>query len=411
MTRTKRTRRGFTLVEVLVAAALAIWGMWLITWLYQQGLESFRQAHAQSELTNQLRMSKTIMKRDLGASHFLSDDTKPNYGLRLSDQHPELMASGAYVPPTAGFFRAGSPDALQSFEGQDTNGFYSWIAANHFLQFTVILPGGSDTQIFSATVPTGSNNTYFSTAAEVMYYLRPSSLQTPTGNALYDLCRAQRIVAKTTDDQPTMNQILTNTTSPPISMSMGAAVKDANEVVVINTNTNQVATLGGLTIPTPATILPPFPPGTPPVNSVRLSSPPPYPGGLPPPYTNRYGEDKLLSNVISFEVKFTGPTVSGVSYSGAPSPAPAGYSQWPRPISINSDAPYDFLPFDGYFDTGSSQLPSWPNGPPKWAGYLATPSNQNGLIKPIRITGVHIHIRAYDPKTRATRQTTFIVDL
>jgi len=374
MMRTKRTRRGFTLVEVLVAAALAIWGMWLITWLYQQGLESFRQAHAQSELTTQLRMTKTIMQRDLSANHFLSDDTKPNYGRRLSDQRTDLAPSG-YLPPKAGFFRAGSPSTTA--EQTDTNGFASWLTTNHFLQFTAILPGGSDSQVFSATIPAGSQNTYFGTAAEIMYYLQPSGLTTPTGNALYSLYRKQRISALTPDDATGYNNNANHPTQQP----------DAGEVMVINSQTSPatIATLGGLTIPA----------GIPGVTSLRLTSPP---NGGPAANTARYGEDKLLANVLSFEVKFTGPPVTTMG------------STWPTPFAnssgtiLNSDSPYDFLPGDGYYDTFSTQVPNWQN-------YVASSTNTSNLIKPIRITGVQIHIRAYDPKTRATRQTTFIVDL
>jgi hypothetical protein len=115
-----------------------------------------------------------------------------------------------------------------------------------------------------------------------------------------------------------------------------------------------------------------------------------------------------VTNVLSFEVKFTGPTANvglgawpGDQYSNA----------WPRPTvgnvvganqgQANLDFPYDFLPFNGQFDTYSSQVANWQT-------QVASASAPNNPIKPIRITGVMIRLRTYDLKNQTTRQTSII---
>ena len=40
---------------MMVAAAMSILGMWLLAWLYQQGLDNFRGARARADLAAQER--------------------------------------------------------------------------------------------------------------------------------------------------------------------------------------------------------------------------------------------------------------------------------------------------------------------------------------------------------------------
>jgi hypothetical protein len=402
MIRLRRTRRGVTLVEMLVAAAMCIMGMWLLTWLYQQGLESFRLSRAQADLTAQQRMVTQIMTRDLTAAHFDKEATKPNQGTKLSDQRLDQIkfipdptdttgkryVVDGYTPPKFGYFRAGSfpdsrtdPTSPNIYEGYDGVADSSR-STNHFLQFTAILPGGPSFQLFSAQVPAVTGTQYYGTAAEITYFLSPSGLTTPNGYPLYDLYRRQRLAARTSDDASAYNSDPNKPTNQ----------LDAKEVMALkpNPNTNPdpvnlIATLSDLTIP-----------GT---SGYRLPTPftPLGSGGTPSP---RYGEDKLMSNVLSFEVKFTGTADAALGVI------------WPRPFGPqNTDAPYDTLPNDGIFDTFSQNVTNW-----NWMTNVAGPT-ASGLggdtapMKPIRITGVQIRLRTYEPKTRSTRQTTLVLDL
>jgi hypothetical protein len=389
MIRTRRTRRGVTLVEMLVAAALCISGMWLLSWLYQQGLDSFRQARSQADLTAQQRMVTTILTRDMQYPFFLDEDGKPNRGRRLSDQRTDLALSGGYTPPRGGYFFARSrPAAFEVDPFQAADGFASSRSVDHVLQFTVLLPGGSNFQQFSAEVPVGSASQYYGTAAEVSYYLRPAGF-TPGGVPLYDLYRNQRLAARTTDDAP--------------AYRVPASYPDAPDVMVVAGGA--MRTFGELTVPTGF--------GT----SYRLQpmANPPVVPQVPFPSTNpRYGEDKLMSNVLSFEVKFTGPAAT-LGYGMWPSDP--GSNVWPRPAippapgpSLpqglpNSDYPYDNLPFDGQFDTFTTLVAGWQANVAKVGGNSAAP------MKPLRITGVQIRLRTYESRTRSTRQTTVIQDL
>src|SRR5690606_13276277 len=136
MTKTRRPRGGFTLVEMLVAASMCILGMWLLTWLYQQGVESFRQARSQAELMSGERAVTSILTRDLKQDMFLDEDNKPNRGRRLGDQRLDKLFVDAktptvlsgWSPPRGGYFSARSrrPDNTLNFlEARDDNLFDS----------------------------------------------------------------------------------------------------------------------------------------------------------------------------------------------------------------------------------------------------------------------------------------------
>jgi hypothetical protein len=388
MKRTQSIRRGVTLVELLVAAAMCIMGMWLLTWLYQQGLESFRQARAQADLTSQQRMFTQMITRDLEADHFESEDNdKPNGGKRVRDQWLHQIKPDpadptkftGYKPPKRGYFRAGSfpiDNVNNISEGSDLVADSSR-STNHFLQFTVILQGGSNFQQFSAEVPANQRAQYFGTAAEVTYFLYPTGEKLNGNYPLYDLYRKQRLVARNTEDATAFNPAIQNALSltPPDNVA---------EVMVLKGN--QIATLEDLTVPQ-----------GPYAATYRLTAFTPNAAG-----SARFGEDKLLSNVLSFEIKFTG---NGILPDGTP---------WPRPFATpNTDYPYDTLPFDGNFDTFSQQAdqPGMPVIPWNSMTNLATQTNTTLPLKQIRITGVQIRLRTFDTKTRSTRQTTVIVDL
>lgn len=411
MKRNHLTRRGMTLVELLVAAAMCIMGMWLLTWLYQQGLESFRQARSQADLTTQLRMFTQTITRDLTADHFERQDDKPNGGKRVSDQRLDQMTLyadpkdakkflvGGYTPPKRGYFRAGSyPIDKTNNVSEGTDPAFvadSSRSTNHFLQFTAILSGGSNFQQFSAEVSANSTNQYFGTAAEITYYLVPSGQMAGT-TPLYDLYRCQRLVARNREDADAYDK----------DMKQPTGKTDASEVMVLKPNPNPMplptdppkvmATLEELTFQG--------------IGGVRLQGP------TFPKNTVRVSEDKLISNVISFEVKFTGT----IAMTPNPNPNPPmipgirqpdltilSLPEWPTKASSgNNDYPYDTLPLGGTFDTCSTLVTDW-----QLATNVASSGNEGRDLKPIRITGAQIRLRIFDQKTRSTRQTTVIVDL
>src|SRR5579884_1880068 len=121
-----KRRQGFTLVELLVAMALIIFMMAILSGAFQAALGTFRNLKAQGDLAEKLRATAQILQRDLAANHF--DGNR-----RLSD--PTFWNNG---PPQQGFFQIwhGSiPSAVAgnlSFdEGADPDGIHSYRTANH----------------------------------------------------------------------------------------------------------------------------------------------------------------------------------------------------------------------------------------------------------------------------------------
>jgi hypothetical protein len=390
MTRTRTTRRGVTLVEMLVATAMCIVGMWLLTWMFQQATASFSIANAQINLTSQERLVTTVMTRDLQAWRFLEDEKLPNRGQKLSD-----LPSNNTVPKTGYFFAQSVPvlpttpplppynpnpyifnpgpwsmNALENGGNPDSYGFFSSRSTNHFLAFTAVLPDVPNSR-FLAEVPAGSGSTQAGTAAEITYFLSPS-VTSPGGVQLYDLIRVQRVVALGPYDQKDYQKVVA---------AAYAGGDTVNEVMVS-------APPGTGAIPPPAQmykmsdLAAAFGVNSPRFGSSMLS--PANGQTLNPlaartPASKRYGEDRLMANVVSFEVKYTG--------SGSYTDASGNTQSWPMQFAAgNSDFPYDFIRNAPYyqFDTGNSS-------------------------RQISITGIQIKIRALNGTN--ARQTTITLAL
>jgi prepilin-type N-terminal cleavage/methylation domain-containing protein len=151
-----RPRRGFTLVEMLVAMALIIFIMVILTEAFTAGMESFRALKTIGDMNEKLRTAANVLRKDLQADHF--DGRK-----RLSDA--SFWVEG---PPREGFFRiwqgrpllvdpndpTGTP-MRSIYEGIDDDGIPSYRATNHFLHFTVKLRANRRDQFASATLPVG----------------------------------------------------------------------------------------------------------------------------------------------------------------------------------------------------------------------------------------------------------------
>lgn len=354
--RCNRRRRGYTLVEVMVALGLSVLTMWILAEAFRIGLEMIGQARAQAQLMTQLDAVGAVLQRDLVYAHpFLPDDNRPNRGLRLSDQRVDLLASGGWTPPLGGFFRiiSTSPSVL----GSDSEGWPIYTSSNHALHFTAILPD-HETNLFRVAVPPDGyspGGTYESRAAEVAYFLVDTNAITPTGNRLHNLVRRQRLVAVTGADRARLD---TNSAgqyfsdliaSKPVAPGSPTTAYTLQEV---RDPANRLPI--SLTMPLPWPITAP------------LTSPRPILPSLPP--TDLSGEDILLPNVLSFEVM--------VHWEPHP----------PNGTSDPSNQPYAFLPPPYYFDTGMN---------------AATVPLQ------IRVVGIQVTVRVYDPKTRVVRQNTW----
>src|SRR5438445_389340 len=105
---TMRRRHAFTLVELLVAMALVIFIMAIMTEAFTAGLETFRKLKAIGDMNERMRSATAILRRDLTSYHFEGRR-------RVSD--PNFWNFGA---PREGFLKIyqGSPSVL---EGRDAS--------------------------------------------------------------------------------------------------------------------------------------------------------------------------------------------------------------------------------------------------------------------------------------------------
>src|SRR5262249_33850014 len=372
-------RPGFTLVELMVMAAVCVLIMAILASVFQTGIDAMRQVRSSGDMMDQLRSAGEVLKKDLQTDHFLPDQQpgNPSERTRLSDYRFDLGAP----PPRGGFFRIISPASIN--EGIDADGLVSYRATNHQVHFTSVLPDGKDENKYSATLtppsppaPAGTKNVYTSRAAEIAYFLVPDPgrfTNGPGSQQLYLLIRRQRLVAYTSADLSALRPAPTDQPPP------------AGDVM--SPNAPPVNPRGDLTIPSNRLTLPTL---------LNTTAP-----------TNRVGDDVLLSNVLSFEVKVLWiPMTGGVTPRpfGSPGAVPPNTLDNPSVYPVSTDAPYDTLAglpatpvaYTNRFDTGS--------GAPAANGGLGAPPQ-------IRVKALQIRLRIFHAKLKNARQSTFVVEM
>ena len=141
-------RNGFTLVELLVAAALCVIIMYVMATAFKAGTDTLSQLKSIASLAEQLRTADTIMRRDLRADH-LYDST---------DTTVRRISSLAGTTPASdlGFFKVASDNTASPAsvdEGSDSTLISSKRTTSEWLHFTSKLPGGSQSEMFAADAP------------------------------------------------------------------------------------------------------------------------------------------------------------------------------------------------------------------------------------------------------------------
>jgi type II secretory pathway pseudopilin PulG len=243
MTATPNRRPAFTLVEMLVATALIIFMMYIITSAFESGLTSFRVLKAQGDLQEKLRQLTTTLRSDLTAEHFGGDFFPPSQGPYLSHQR---LNDQTWTPPQKGYFRIAMPFQYGIAEGTDPDAAAlqyrrinplpdpsnatlnpaNWV--NLYLQFTVNMTDGHpasrdgrarrdqfySTDADGAILPSGRrtggmhpwnkpdynvNDVPFASQwAEVTWFLQPNGQSTTGGGPLplYTLFRRQKLLVE-----------------------------------------------------------------------------------------------------------------------------------------------------------------------------------------------------------------------
>jgi hypothetical protein len=214
-------RSAFTLVEMLVATALVMMIMLIISQALAAASKTTSALRTAGVLQERNRTAITLMRKDLGGDKFGPPYGSARGGPRLSDQR--LDQSG-WTPANSGYFEmrqlgegpAGNlASILEPFANARTDGegITSTRAVNHKMRFTVRLPDGPQTDLFAAqflsTFTADSRVNSFINAqsimytrwAEVVYWLEPTVGEFASGGLqLYSLRRRIRLLPPTSVD-------------------------------------------------------------------------------------------------------------------------------------------------------------------------------------------------------------------
>jgi prepilin-type N-terminal cleavage/methylation domain-containing protein len=219
-----RRRQGFTLVELLVAMALIIFIMAILSQAFVSATSTFRSLKASGDMAEKLRATTGLLQRDLAADHFEGKKrlSNPNFWL--------------YGPPEQGFVQIYQINA-GTLEGNDLDSIGSYRTITHALAFSIkvrgnnmgdFLTAGSAGGILLGNLTTfGPNEARYQSPVgatsysyqwgEVAWFLRPqinpataqqdtTATDTATGSAgvpLYTLYRRQRLAVPDNSVVPT----------------------------------------------------------------------------------------------------------------------------------------------------------------------------------------------------------------
>jgi len=158
----RNLRNGFTLVELMVAMALIILMLSIMSQAFVIATGTMQGLKEVADMQEKIRPAITLLQRDLGANHF--EGSK-----KLSD--PEFWDNG---PPKEGYFMLWQDNAFEPASGVEPSGdegAYNGVSfrrsaafANHMLAFTVKLPGKSPNEYFESSLSSlggAFGNTFF----------------------------------------------------------------------------------------------------------------------------------------------------------------------------------------------------------------------------------------------------------
>jgi prepilin-type N-terminal cleavage/methylation domain-containing protein len=456
----QRRRRGFTLVEILVAMALTIFILTIMAECFVAGTDLFRGLKAVGDLNQSLRTATNIMGSDLAADHFEA-------ARRLSDS--SFWSSGTTTsggPPKMGYFYLEqNPTLPPIIEGADLDGVPVRRCVGHKLAFTIKARGYLQQNYFAAQIPQSvdpilaraplkdiynyipnpdsqyqqpATGFFTSQWVEVCYFLSPvPGSFTAQGTPLYGLYRQQRLVLA---DNTGINWTVPAGSIPGAPPGLPATKPGSVDywLRMYQPKFSCRKALGGTTLyfNNPADLTIPelraaaafpftlnaagtaFVSGAPdkrwtPVNGVAplIQA---FAGATFSPIVdinnNPTGEDLLLTDVLSFEVTALMSNNAGDFYD-LPTPSPAPVGNLAPPTAPVGPGIFDTWSNrrDGFFGLNymnASQPPVTLANP---LGLTSTPIPTSATN--YRILGLKITIRVYDESSQVTRQVTLIQDM
>jgi prepilin-type N-terminal cleavage/methylation domain-containing protein len=183
--KTPQRRRGFTIIELLVAMALIILIMAVLSEAFVAGLSAFTSLKAIGDMQQRMRVSTTRLRLDLAGYHFEESrraSDLDNYFVDPAIGNGDQASLSVGGRPQQGFFRIQTPPSLANppgfppsslrLEGADSDNIPSWItdpatviaaigpgtAPGPILHFTTkLVPDRKDAlrrdQVFTTPVP------------------------------------------------------------------------------------------------------------------------------------------------------------------------------------------------------------------------------------------------------------------
>jgi hypothetical protein len=382
------------MVELLVSMALIVLIMAILGEAFAQGLLVVRRAKGIGDLQDNLRTVAVPLRSDLLAPHF--DATE-----KLSTSFRK------YKRPSAGFFRIQQGTATN--DGSDQNSIPSNRVTDDVLHMTVVKRGVHRATYLSALAPAVSasvatdpcmslwtegpaayqsnwqtGNEYYmnSQRAEVMWFLVPMTDSSgtqltagPSNVPLYSLHRRQRLIA--TDNNLALNTGVNRVPSSSITQFQEIAVRPDP----VDPTRAYFPTLQDLIDPQKRSMMD--------ATGTR-SAPSPLTGA-------QAGEDRMIGDVISFEVKLL----------------MEGDYQFKTVWQMQQEArariaTLTFPGGEGVFDTAN-----WPVNDPSAPSAVGSPPEATATTSGMTVTvkAVEVIIRIWDHKTEQTRQITVLQDM
>ena len=163
-----RSRAGFTLIELMVAMALTLFIMVIMSQAFVTSLETFTALKGLGDMSRNLRTAEVLLRDDLGQDHFEGKR-------RLSDLNNSITGNTNQIvaqPPQAGFFAVRRSTAASAatgapyfYEGKDGFGVPSYRATDHMIYMTVKRKGNRQENFFTTALPAANPSeldTFFS---------------------------------------------------------------------------------------------------------------------------------------------------------------------------------------------------------------------------------------------------------
>ncbi|HEX3147990.1 MAG TPA: prepilin-type N-terminal cleavage/methylation domain-containing protein [Gemmataceae bacterium] len=443
-------RSAFTLVEMLVATALVMMIMLIISQALAAASKTTSALRTAGVLQERNRTAITLMRKDLGGDKFGPPYGSARGGPRLSDQR--LDQSG-WTPANSGYFEmrqlgegpAGNlASILEPFANARTDGegITSTRAVNHKMRFTVRLPDGPQTDLFAAqflsTFTADSRVNSFINAqsimytrwAEVVYWLEPTVGEFASGGLqLYSLRRRIRLLPPTSVDYNNLPlaQAMQLVGSYYVSYPNVPKYPDVIAPIIVTPNPipAQPPQFVTVRLPGPEALNNPDVDWTP--TYVDNTKPPQYVqrmSAIPHPYlivagVPTTGEDVVLTDVLSFDIKlawFNNATFNTVVQNSSPPPAIFATGNMDEPFS---DIYWNSVLMPGQgrvFDTGLRTI----LGDPRFAPIDPADADQmTSFLTPsagtvpnrINVRAIQIKIRIYDPRAEQARQVTIVQEV